>query len=101
MGSEEFSFKCLLLHPAWNLLAGGGVENREGAVGINKSRMQRGVPPPFSIICLSNPMRILRVDLSVLFIRSFYGCGRPCQTIRNSKYKYFMYYFNIFNTEYF
>ena len=42
MGSEEFSFKYLLLHPAWNLLAGGGVENREGAVGINKSRMQRG-----------------------------------------------------------
>ena len=49
MGSEEFSFKCLLLHPTWNLVAGGGVENREGAVGINKSRMQRGggveVPP--------------------------------------------------------
>ena len=70
MGSEEFSFKCLLLHPAWDLLAGGGVENREGAVGINKSRMQRGggvALPPFSIICLSNPMRILRGRLECAF----------------------------------
>ena len=50
-------------HLIGSFLAGGVVGNQRGVVDTEKSQMQRGEGvkfPPILLICLTNPMRMLR-----------------------------------------